>query len=141
STIAGRRTSTRPAAARDIAHRPCPAARSDRHGTGPRQGADGAPAPLSSNFFTTQGSRRTPIPETLGAGAARQARVLARLSRAPERNVRGYLSTGAQRKRSQNPRSAGVLVRQDTGGGRTTGQLGEGGVGTAGIEARVRTGS
>src|SRR5690606_5636166 len=85
--------------------------------------------------------RLSVIPDTLGAGAARQARVLARLSRAPERsrsarsparwtectedygprlwrgsaagavNVRGYLSTGAQRKRSQNPRSAGVLVR------------------------------
>src|SRR5690606_40509678 len=41
--------------------------------------------------------RSAPIPESLGAGAARQARVLARLSRAPERNVRGYLSTGAQR--------------------------------------------
>src|SRR5690606_15667753 len=79
-------------------------------------------------------------PRYLKRERARQARVLARLSRAPERsrsarsparwtkcteaygpsrrrgsaegavNVRGYLSTGAQRKRSQNPRSAGVLV-------------------------------
>ena len=36
--------------------------------------------------------------------------VLARLSRAPERSVGVYVSTGAQRKRSQNPKSAGVLT-------------------------------
>src|SRR5690606_27525304 len=94
----------------------------------------------STNHDAADTTHRS-TPETLGAGAARQARVLARLSRAPERsrsarsparwtecteaygprpwrgsaagavNVRGYLSTGAQRKRSQNPRSAGVLVR------------------------------
>src|SRR5690606_36886854 len=93
-------------------------------------------SPHPSNWFThwslppakySSPTTTTPIPDTLGAGAARQARVLARLSRAPERsrsarsparwtkcteaygprlwrgsaagavNVRGYLSTGAQR--------------------------------------------
>jgi hypothetical protein len=41
---------------------------------------------------------------------ARQVWVLARLSRAPERSVQKYVSTGAQRKRSQDPKSAGVLT-------------------------------
>ena len=41
---------------------------------------------------------------------AREAWVLARLSRGPERSVRGYVSTGPQRKRSQNPGSAGVVT-------------------------------
>ncbi len=38
---------------------------------------------------------------------------MARLSGAPERNIRGYLSTGAHGKRSQRTRSAGVLARCD----------------------------
>ena len=44
---------------------------------------------------------------------ARQAWLLARLSRGPERSVRRYVSTGPQRKRSQKPGSAGVLTAQD----------------------------
>src|SRR5260221_4633593 len=42
-----------------------------------------------------------------------QAWLLARLSRAPERSVLEYVSTGAQRKRSQKPRSPGVLAGCD----------------------------
>jgi len=42
---------------------------------------------------------------------------LARLSRAPERSGGAYVSTGAQRKRSQNPKSPGVVEAQDTGDG------------------------
>jgi len=45
--------------------------------------------------------------------AARQARLLARLARAPERNIPGYLSTGAQGKRSQQARSPGVVAECD----------------------------
>ena len=41
---------------------------------------------------------------------ARQAWVLARLSRGPERIVLEYVSTGPERKRSQNPGSAGVVT-------------------------------
>jgi len=47
----------------------------------------------------------------------RQAWLLARLSRAPERSVLLYVSTGAERKRSQKPRSAGVLTRCDESSG------------------------
>src|SRR5688572_2421592 len=46
--------------------------------------------------------------------------VLARLSRAPERSVRWYVSTGAQRKRSQNPKSPGVVEARDGADGSTT---------------------
>src|SRR5207244_9490133 len=41
---------------------------------------------------------------------ALQAWVFARLSRGPERSVLEYVSTGPQRKRSQNPKSAGLLA-------------------------------
>ncbi len=41
---------------------------------------------------------------------ARQAWLLARLSRGLERSVGGYVSTGPQRKRSQKPGSAGVVT-------------------------------
>src|SRR5882724_5523289 len=40
---------------------------------------------------------------------ARQAWVLARLSRGPKRSIRGYVSIGPERKRSQNPGSAGAF--------------------------------
>jgi len=39
---------------------------------------------------------------------------LARLWGAPERNVLLYMSTGAQPKRSQNPKSPGVSDARDT---------------------------
>jgi hypothetical protein len=47
-----------------------------------------------------------PEPE---APPARQVCGLARLSRAPQRSVRLYVSAGAQRKRSQNPESSSVV--------------------------------
>ena len=42
--------------------------------------------------------------------SARQARSLAKFDRAPERNILGDLSTGAQGKHSQRTRSAGVAA-------------------------------
>src|SRR5438034_10830994 len=41
--------------------------------------------------------------------------VLARLSRGPKRSVLEYVSIGPQRKRSQNPKSAGVVTVKDIG--------------------------
>ena len=41
---------------------------------------------------------------------ARQARLLAKLARAPERNILGDLSTGAQGKRSQQTSLTGVAA-------------------------------
>ena len=45
---------------------------------------------------------------------------LARLSRALERSVRGYVSTEAQRKRCQNPKSPSVVEARDTADGTGT---------------------
>jgi len=55
--------------------------------------------------------------QTLKVTPSAKFGVLARLSRAPKRSVLCYVSIGAQRKRSQNPKSADVAAAKDTGDG------------------------
>jgi hypothetical protein len=55
--------------------------------------------------------------QTLKVTPSAKFGVLARLSRAPKRSVGGYVSIGAQRKRSENPKSADVAAAKNTGDG------------------------